>query len=474
MILIKGDYEHFVSPFNRLSKLMKKKTEQKVINFIDTHGLIDEGDRILIALSGGPDSVFALHFFHKYKRRFKIEIDAVHLNHKLRGKESDKDEKFCEQLCEKMGIELITSQVDIIKLKEKSRKSIEEIAREQRYKFFDYTASKLHSSKIITAHVQNDNTETVLLNLSKGTGIKGISGIPVKRGKIIRPLLILSKEEVLAYLNETKLKYRIDKSNEENDYQRNIIRNKILPVIISGINPCIHDAVFRTSQNLRVLSAYINKQVEEYFNKYVETEDNSIKISNSLYEKVESSFLDEVLKLTLEKFLQSDVSAKDVAKLKGLYYLQVGKDVKFKENHSALRERNFILLKRTKKTNFTEAKIKVGHSIKIADHKISIWKVKNSRFLIHEPGCEFISMNVENPTFTIRNWKDGDKFIPLGMKNFKKVSDFLTDKKIPSSQRKKQLVLTYRNQIVWLVGLRIDERYKITTSTKQAIKLCLS
>ncbi|HET56419.1 MAG TPA: hypothetical protein ENN33_14555, partial [Ignavibacteria bacterium] len=238
--------------------------------------------------------------------------------------------------------------------------------------------------------------------------------------------------------------------------------------------PGIHDAVFRTSQNLRVLSAYINKQVDEYFNNYVETEDNSIKIGNSLYEKVESPFLDEVLKLTLEKFLQSDVSAKDVAKLKGLYYLQVGKDVKFKENHSALRERNFILLKRTKKTNFTEAKIKVGHSIKIADHKISIWKVKNSRFLVQEPGCEFISMNEEKPTFTIRNWKDGDKFIPLGMKNFKKVSDFLTDRKIPSSQRKKQLVLTYRNQIIWLVGLRIDERYKMTTSTKQAIKLCLS
>lgn len=453
---------------------MKKKTEQKVINFIDAHRLIDEGDKLLIALSGGPDSIFALHFFHKYKRRFKIEIGAVHLNHKLRGNESGKDEKFCEQLCDKLGIELITSQVDINKIKEKSKKSIEEIAREQRYKFFEYTASKLHSSKIVTAHNQNDNTETVLLNLLKGTGIKGISGIPIKRGKIIRPLLALSKEEILDYLKQAKLKYRIDKSNQENDYQRNIIRNKILPIIISEINPAIHEAVFRTSKNLRLLASVIAKQSEEYYNRYVIADDNSIKINFSLYEEVEPLFVDEVLKLTLEKFLQSDVSSKDITKLKDLYNSQVGKEVKFKENHSALKERSFVLLKRTKKTNFTGAKIKVGHSIQIADQKISIRKVKNSRFIVHQHGCEFVSLNVENPTFTIRNWKDGDKFIPLGMKNFKKVSDFLTDKKVPSSQRKKQLVLTYRNQIVWLVGLRIDERYKITTTTKQAIKLCLS
>ena len=453
---------------------MNKNTEQKVINFIDSQNLITEGDKILLALSGGPDSIFALHFLQKYKRRFKIEIAAAHLNHKLRGKDSDRDEDFCKKLCKDLGIEFITAHSDVKKIKSGSNKSIEEVARIERYKFLEYTANKLHASKIVTAHNQDDNTETVLLNLFKGTGITGLSGIPVQRGKIIRPFLSVPKEEIFGYLKSKKIKFRKDKTNDENEYQRNIIRNKLLPIIKSDLNPSINEAVFRTSQNLKLLSTLISKQTEEYFNKFVDVKGDTLKISSSLFSDAPELFIDEVIKLTLEKFIHSEITAKDIAKIKKLEASQVGKEVKFKDNYFAIRERDNLLLRIVRHSVRGETKIKVGQRIHLEDCDIFISRVKNSRFIMHHSGCEFVSIDVENPTFTLREWKDGDKFKPLGMSNFKKVSDFLTDQKVPSSKKRKQLVLTYRNQIIWLVGLRIDERYKITTKTKRALKLCLS
>lgn len=452
---------------------MRKKTEQKIIKFIDKHNLINEGDKILIALSGGPDSVFALHFFNKFKKRFKIEIAAAHLNHKLRGKDSERDEKFCKDLCDKLKVELISTQIEIKKLKSESRKSIEEVARNERYKFFEYASTKLHSEKIITAHNQDDNTETVMLNLIKGTGTKGLAGIPVNRGKIIRPLLCLSKDEILGYLKQSNIKYRRDKSNDENEYQRNIIRNKVLPIIRSEINPSLNETVFRTSNNLRFLSTVISKQAEKYFEKFVQQNENTSKIDLNLFRQVETMFVDEVIKLSLEKFLQTDISSKDIAKIKSLFEYQVGKEVKFKNASYAVRERNEIIIRKKKSSELKERKIKAGQTVQIGDKWISISTVKNSRFIMSQTGCEFVSINVQHPTFTLRPWKEGDKFKPLGMKNFKKVSDFLTDLKIPASNKKEQLVLTYRNQVIWVVGLRIDDRYKITSQTKRAIKLCL-
>lgn len=453
---------------------MEKKTEQKVLNFIDSQKLINAGDKILIALSGGPDSVFALYFLNKYKKRFKIEIAAAHLNHKLRGIDSHKDEKFCKDLCGHLKVEFISNEIDIKKLKKENRKSIEEIARIERYKFFDYAAAKIHADKIVTAHNQNDNTETVLLNLIKGTGLKGITGIPVRREKIIRPFLCLTKEEILQYLKNSKIIFRIDKSNRENEYQRNILRNKIIPRIKSELNHSVDNAIFRTSSNLRELSSIITKQTEIYFKEFVEQDKDSQKINLNLFKKVETLFVDEVIKLSLEKFLRTDITSKDIEKIKKIYHNQVGKEVNFRKNFSAIREREIILLRKPVETCSEERKIKIGQSIQIKDKWFSIGLIKNSRFIVSQSGCEFVSLNVEHPTFTLRSWKEGDKFKPLGMKKFKKVSDFLTDLKIPASAKKEQLVLTYRNQIIWVVGLRIDDRYKITSQTKRAIKLCLS
>ena len=172
---------------------MIKNIEHKVIKFIDEKNLIEKKDRILIALSGGPDSVFLLHFLNKFKNKYKIELGALHLNHKLRGKEADKDEEFCRNICSKLKIEYFPVKRNVKAFAVKKKISFEEAGRELRYSVLESTALKNKFNKIATAHNSNDNAETILLNLIKGTGIRGISGIPVKRNNIIRPIINIAK-----------------------------------------------------------------------------------------------------------------------------------------------------------------------------------------------------------------------------------------------------------------------------------------
>jgi tRNA(Ile)-lysidine synthase len=235
-----------------------KSTEQKVLRFIKENNLVPAGDKIIIALSGGPDSVFLLHFFNKYKKKFKIKIEAVHVNHLLRGKESDRDEIFCKTICDELNIPINIFSSDVKSVAKKEKLSLEVAGRKVRYKYFDKLLKLKKKTKLATAHNADDNAETVLLNMIKGAGLKGISGIPIKRGNIIRPILCLSKSEILEYLEENKFEYRIDQSNLSNDYERNFIRNEIFPLINKNLNPVFVKNILNSSINFQRLNLFIN------------------------------------------------------------------------------------------------------------------------------------------------------------------------------------------------------------------------
>jgi len=232
-----------------------KATEQKVLRFIKENELLFSGEKILVALSGGPDSVFLLHLLNKYKKKFKIELGAVHINHLLRGTDSERDELFCKIICAELSIPFYLLRTDVKTFAKKSKTSLEVAGRKIRYEFFDKTAKANKYDKIVTAHNADDNAETVLLNLIKGTGIKGIAGIPVRRNNIVRPILSLTKKEILDYLDENKFEYRIDESNLSNDFERNFLRNEVIPLIRKNINPSFSNSVLNTSLNLQRLNA---------------------------------------------------------------------------------------------------------------------------------------------------------------------------------------------------------------------------
>ena len=244
---------------------MIKDIEQKVIRFIDQKNLINKNDKILIALSGGPDSVFLLHFLNNFKRRFKIELGALHVNHRLRGNNADDDEKFCKKICKELGIEYFSVKKNVKSFATRKKISLEEAGREIRYSVLKSIAAQNKYNKIATAHNANDNAETVLLNLIKGTGIKGISGIAVKRNNIIRPVICLNKDEILNFLEQRKLNYKIDETNFSSDYERNFIRNEIIPIVKSRLNPSLETSVFNSSEVFKRISLRIDKEIESFF-----------------------------------------------------------------------------------------------------------------------------------------------------------------------------------------------------------------
>lgn len=448
------------------------KIEQKVIGFIKHRQLINEGDKLLVAFSGGPDSVFLLYFLNKYKKKYKIEITTVHFNHNLRGKESDSDELFCEEFCEKLNIPFYSAQLDVKGYAKQNKISIEEAARKLRYKNLKEICLDFDCDKITTAHNLNDNTETVLLNFLSGGGYTSLSGIPVKRENIIRPILSVKKEEIVEYLNSNKIPFRIDSSNLKNDFKRNFLRNRIIPQLKGKINPSLDEAVFRSSKHLEDSISFIDQQITNAIPKFVEVKKGILRINLSLFESNSKWFCGEILKKVLRDSFNHDFDNDDFNKISSLMNLQKGKSVQLTSTLIATRESKLISIEHEEEKKLEEFEIRVGQKIKFGNKFLSIKPVSKNQISYSNKGnIEFISADKLNDMFIFRKWKEGDKFIPLGMKNEKKISDFLTDCKIETIERKNRFILTNENNIVWVAGLRIDDRYKITSKTKKIYKI---
>jgi len=448
-----------------------KKLEQKILKFIEQGNLISPGDKIVVALSGGPDSVFALRFLYKYKKKFNITLAAFHLNHCLRGKDADADEKFCAHLCSKLDIELFAERADIKTLAKNEKKSVEEAARNERYERLDYLANEKGFTKIVTAHNSNDNAETMLLNLFTGCGLHGISGIPVKRGIIIRPLLNTSKEEILEYLKSAEFKYRIDRSNLSNDYKRNFLRNKIIPILKREFNPKLEDALFRSSRVFDSGKNIIEEYVDSLLNNMVQfsKEGLTLLLDENLIKEELAGF---IIRHAISKRFGKEITFNDILTLRSLEGKQAGRKISLSSGLSAFRERDKIEIFEPKEEKTEEFILGIGERIEIGEITIGIdetdEEIDTSK---NEKKSEIIEADNINDIFILRVWKNGDRFVPLGMRGFKKISDFLTDQKVSSSHKKNQLLLLNRNNIVWVVGLKLDDRYKIRENTKRKLKL---
>ena len=453
-----------------------KTTEQKAINFIRFKNLIKPGDKILVALSGGADSVFLLHFLNNFQKLFKISIAAAHINHSLRGKEANADQIFSQQLCDSLGIPFFTSRVYVKSFAKRNGLSIEEAARNLRYSSLNKIAKKIKADKIATAHNVDDNAETVLFNLSRGTGISGMAGIPYQRQNIIRPIITLGKFEIVEYLTKKDIPFQTDSTNSDDSFKRNFLRNQIIPSIRKNINPAFADSVFKFSEILKNYSQIIESFLNNAENVFTKFEHGTLEISLKLFDEINDSVAGEIFKHLFSKYFDVEYNFNDYLKLIDLVKNQTGKQIFFKNGLTAIRERSSVLLfvetKTTKKTKLKEIKISIGDSV---ETKLGIFTIKdtNNKSIVCSSNrySEIISADNLKDIFILRRWKIGDKFIPLGMKNLKKVSDFLTEQKVSARNKKEQLVLTNGNKIVWVVGHRIDNRFRIQNNSKQIIRL---
>jgi tRNA(Ile)-lysidine synthase len=453
------------------------KIEQKVLKFIDGNDLIQKGDKIIVSLSGGPDSVFLLYLLKKYQKRFSITLSAFHLNHLLRAKDAALDEEFCQSLCASLNIPLYAVRKNVKQYASNKKISIEEAGRNLRYSELNKLLNKSRFNKIATAHHSDDNAETVLLNLIKGTGLKGISGIPFKRDNVIRPILVLTKSEILKYLDFNNIHYRIDNSNFDVDPERNFIRNILLPLIRTKLNPSVENALFNSSLNFKSLYSYLLDSTADVF-KNVLLKDSELRIPLDKLLDFNEDLLTFALKELIERNFYENLTFKGISSLIRLIHKQAGRRINLSSGLTAYKERNELIIIENKNSVTSVAKIS---EVRIGEEKIIdgfLLEVKSADVMVipsgKEKNREFISAdNLVDNKFIIRNWQNGDKFFPLGMKGSKKISDFLNELKIESGKKKNQLLLLNGNKIVWVIGHRLDDRFKIKKNTKNILELCL-
>lgn len=258
--------------------------EEKFLDTIKNNNLINSGDKIVVGVSGGPDSLTLLTLLNKYKSKFNYEIIVAHVNHLIR-KDSTDDEQFVENYCKKNGIKFYCKRVNVQEIAKQQKKGEEEVGRNERYKFFDEICEKENANKIAIAHNMNDNAETMLLNLIRGTGLNGLEGIQPSQynNRFIRPLINCNRNEIEDFCKENNLEPRIDSTNKENIYKRNIIRNKLIP-FLKELNPNIIETLSRTSVIIAENNEFIQKEAQKNFNKIAELKSN--KISNKINNKI--------------------------------------------------------------------------------------------------------------------------------------------------------------------------------------------
>ncbi|NVK52470.1 MAG: tRNA lysidine(34) synthetase TilS [Flavobacteriaceae bacterium] len=418
---------------------------QKLKEHIATHFSFLKDKKLLIAISGGVDSMVLTHLF----AQLNYTIVLAHCNFKLRGIDSDADESFVKSQGKKLGLTTFTTQFDTEKIAKEKKLSVQITARELRYNWFQELVYDNGLDYIATAHHADDNLETFLINLTRKTGLEGLTGIPPVNNNIIRPLLPFSRDEIEAYAQNNKIEWREDKSNASTKYLRNKIRHQVVPVL-KEINPNLLNSFQQTLSNLQGCQEIINTSISKIKKKTFDTSKNGIvKIDISAFNKLKNPkpYLFELLK-TYGFSEWNDVS--------NLLTAQSGKEVASK-THRLLKDRETLLLTQLKKIDqevyFIE---KDTNSIK---KPLQLNLEYNPTKTTFDVNTIYIDTAKVKFPLTIRKWKVGDYFYPLGMQGKKKVSKFFKDLKFSAIDKENTWLLCSTNQIVWVIGHRQDKRF---------------
>jgi tRNA(Ile)-lysidine synthase len=454
--------------------------------YIAANNLFQPKDKLLLAVSGGVDSVVLCELCHRAGYDFVI----AHCNFQLRGEESERDEAFVKTLGEKYGVELLVKKFDTNKIASAEKKSIETAARDLRYEWFyeiignkqdaignmqepkdemhktDHRSLITGNCYILTAHHADDNIETAVMNFFRGTGIAGIRGILPKQGKIIRPMLFAGRKELEDFVNENKLMFVTDSTNLENDYTRNFFRNKILPQV-AEVYPDVSKNVLNNINRFTETEQLYQQAIDHHKKKLIEKKGNEFHIPVLKLGKI--SPLQTVLYEIIKDFNFSSHQTTDaIALLKS----DTGKYIQ-SATHRIIKNRNWLIIT----PNETDAAQNI--LIEAEDEKVIFangeMKMKRMPRAQHKMQASplFAQLDANDIEFPLllRKWKQGDYFYPLGMDKKKKLSRFFIDQKLSLPEKENVWIVEMNKKIIWVVGMRIDNRFKTTSSTMQVLIL---
>lgn len=442
------------------------KIAKRVEEFIKKHQLLADDARVLVTLSGGADSVALLRLL----LRLGYRCHAVHCNFHLRGEESDRDERFATELCRTFGVPCEVVHFDTTAYAAEHKLSIEMAARELRYAEFERLRQAHGLDVIAVAHHQDDAVETLLLNLIRGAGINGLTGMKVKNGNVVRPLLCLTRDEVIDYLDHLGQPYVTDSTNLTDAYARNKVRLNLLP-LMQQINPAAKDNIMQAALHLDEAATIYNKVIEETKTRLVTThaEGIDIEIAALLDTEVPQTHLFEIVH-------PYGFNSAQVADIFRSLTAEAGRLFE-SADYTLLRDRTHLLLRR----NNPEGD----------NYQLSILNSQLNEGLVQLPdGTQLIVTTIEpdatwsvpkrsdvlcldlariNQPLTLRHPRQGDRFCPFGMKGSKLLSDFYTDLKLPHTEKAKQWVLCHGEEIVWAVGLRGSEKFRLKGTPERVI-----
>lgn len=428
------------------------------LTFIKAQNLPVEQSKVLLAVSGGVDSMVLADLF----ARAGFDFAVAHVNYGLRGEDSQKDEELVKGWCSAHNIQLHVRHVS--EMEYDVQASLQMVARKIRYAFFEQLQQAHGYEAVATAHNQNDNLETVLLNLTKGTGIRGLTGIAPNKEGMIRPLLFATKEELYAYASERNLTWREDKSNKKNDYQRNLIRNEVIP-LLKQINPNLEQTFAKSLERIVGAAEIVAEEAGKWS---VNNELGVITVplqgfTDSLSSRVKLS----------ELLRDYGYSYADVSDLHASILSQQSGKLFFSDSHVVNLDRNQLLIKPKKDSRSVRFHIATAtEENTYGNLRFKLTTVPGNTLPMHIPAHVgyFDLAKVKFP-LEVTTWEPGDVFQPLGMKGKKKVSDFMIDSKIPVTLKQDVLTMKSAREIIWLVGYRSDDRYKVTTNTTTMLRI---
>ncbi len=457
---------------------------KEVKKTIEKYGMLIQGDKVLVAVSGGPDSVALLYLLSDLSSELALSLVVAHLNHGLRGEESLKEANFVKELSGKLDLPIELSSIDLPALKRSWRLNVQEAARRARYQFFEEAARKWDTQRIAIGHNADDQAETVLMRMLRGAGTKGLGGIPPVRGKYIRPLIEIPRDRILKFLEEKKVPFILDSSNLKTSYLRNKIRLKLLPELEREYNPEIRKNLLRIARILQEEEVTLESAVNEAWKTVCKSQlGDQVTFDLPSFINQPLSLQYRLLRRAIE-VVSGTLWGIDFDHIESLIKLAGGKSPNKAINlpRGLLAERSYrelIIRKGTlQKAMDFQYTLKVPGTTRLKEISQElqtriITDRKEVSFSKDENRAYFDYQRLELPLL-VRNFREGDCFQPLGMEGMKKIKDYFIDKKLPRRMRNRIPLLVSNNKIIWVVGFRIDHRVRIGEGTVKVLEVEVS
>ena len=447
-----------------------------ILEFIRRNRLLAPGDRIIVALSGGADSVCLLVVLNELKDELGISLKAVHVHHGLRGLEADRDSEYARELSRSLGVPFSCTHVDAAGYAKEHKMSVEEAGRHLRYEIFEKERMEFCGNKIAVAHHADDQAETILYHLFRGTGLKGLGGIRPMRDRIVRPLLSVSKEEILAYLKEKGISYCEDSTNSHTDYARNRIRGFLLPNIREQINPRASENILHAGEMAAKANEYLEKQAENFLKEWGSRKTDEIGAVTAYEVGTERLLLeDDIIKTYVIRTMirsvrasMKDITMTHVESVKALLSAPKGKQVDLPGGLLAVRISDGLWIKNKNQNESVDN----SKDLLLPEVDFQVFPYKKGQEIPKNGYTKWFDYDKIKCALSVRYRKTGD-YMTLAGGGKKTVKAFMIDEKVPREEREKIPIIADGSHVLWVIGYRISEYYKITDDTHTVIQMQL-